>query len=170
MHNLIVCAVAALVPLIVGTAWYSPMLFAKPWMAAVGLTEADRGKRGMAVQMIALYVLGILLAMGLMFASIHQYHLASIVINEPGFKQGSGPAFTDFMMMMDKYGHNFRTYKHGAVHGAIAAFFFALPLIGSCAAFELRGWKYVGITFGYWLINFTLMGAIVCHWCSPTLM
>ncbi len=120
--------------------------------------------------MVVLYVVSILLAMGLMFASIHQYALSSLFDNAPGFHDKTGETYALFTMLMEKYGTSYRTYKHGAVHGAFAAFFFALPLIASCAAFELRGWKYVGITFGYWLINFVLMGAIVCHWCAPTLM
>jgi hypothetical protein len=50
------------------------------------------------------------------------------------------------------------------LHGAILAVFFALPLIASSAIFEQRGAKYIFITWGFWLINLVLMGAIICQW------
>jgi len=33
--------VAAVAPMLIGSAWYSPALFARSWMKAVGKTEAD---------------------------------------------------------------------------------------------------------------------------------
>ena len=39
--NWIAILVAALVPIALGALWYSPLLFARPWMRAVGRSEAD---------------------------------------------------------------------------------------------------------------------------------
>ena len=39
--NWIAVVVAALVPMVLGALWYSPVLFAQPWMRAVGKTEED---------------------------------------------------------------------------------------------------------------------------------
>lgn len=164
MHHLIVLLVAALVPLVVGAAWYSPMLFAKPWMAAVGITPEQQRQGNMLLNMLGLYVLSILVASGLQFMVIHQWHMASILMNEPGFKNRTGDTFMMYQNFMHTYGSRFRSYRHGAFHGTLAAFAFALPLIGSSAIFEKRGIKYVLITFGFWLINFIIMGAIICHW------
>nr|MDQ3072469.1 DUF1761 domain-containing protein [Bacteroidota bacterium] len=45
--NYIAILVAAVSTFAVGGLWYSPMLFAKPWMAASGLTE-EEAKKGNA--------------------------------------------------------------------------------------------------------------------------
>jgi hypothetical protein len=39
--NYLAVLVAALVPMIIGFAWYSPALFAKKWMAILGKTEEE---------------------------------------------------------------------------------------------------------------------------------
>jgi hypothetical protein len=65
---------------------------------------------------------------------------------------------------MAKYGNNFRTFKHGALHGFISAFLMVLPVIGTNALFERKGFKYIAINVGFWIINFTIMGGIICAW------
>ena len=37
--NLLMCAVAALVPLVMGFIWYGSMLFKNAWMKEVGFTD-----------------------------------------------------------------------------------------------------------------------------------
>ncbi len=39
--NWLAVLVAAFVPVVVGAAWYSPLLFARPWMRAVGRSPED---------------------------------------------------------------------------------------------------------------------------------
>ena len=39
--------VAAIVPMVLGALWYTPALFARPWMRAVGRTEAEMGGMGL---------------------------------------------------------------------------------------------------------------------------
>lgn len=39
--NWIAVVVSALVPMVLGALWYSPVLFARPWMAAVGRTPEE---------------------------------------------------------------------------------------------------------------------------------
>ena len=39
--NYLAIFVAALIPMALGALWYSPLLFARPWMRAVGKTEED---------------------------------------------------------------------------------------------------------------------------------
>jgi hypothetical protein len=41
--NWIAIIVAAIVPMVLGALWYSPMLFAEPWMRAVGRTHEELG-------------------------------------------------------------------------------------------------------------------------------
>jgi len=166
-HNLIVQALAALIPLIVGSAWYSPLLFAKAWQEATGITPEKAKQSNMAVAMGLLYVFSFFIAMSLMYATIHQFGLNSMLMDKGGIDAMKDPdsgLHKAIVLLWHSSGHSFRTYKHGAFHGAVMAVFFALPLIASSAVFEQRGFKYIMITWGFWLINLVLMGAVVCHW------
>jgi hypothetical protein len=42
----------------------------------------------------------------------------------------------------------FRTFKHGALHGFLSGLFLALPIIGTNALFE-RSFKYTLVTGGF---------------------
>lgn len=44
--NWLAVVVSALATFVLGAVWYSPMLFAKPWMKACGFTEEDMKKKG----------------------------------------------------------------------------------------------------------------------------
>jgi hypothetical protein len=166
-HNLLVLAVAALIPLIVGSAWYSPLLFAKAWQDAVGITPEKAKQSNMVVSMALLYVFSFFIAVGLMGIVIHQFGLFSMLMDKPSqeaLKDPNSPLYQLMATLWHGHGHSFRTYKHGALHGTLAAVMLALPLIASGAVFEQRGFKYIMITWGFWLINFILMGAVICHW------
>ncbi len=63
---------------------------------------------------------------------------------------------------MEQYGTNFRTFKHGAFHGAIGGIMLALPIVGTNALFERKGVKYIAINAGFWIISMALMGGIIC--------
>src|SRR5437870_2124486 len=122
MNPFITVVLTALIPLVVGSLWYSPMLFAKPWMAAVGISADQRPSGGMmARNMLVLYFLSLLVAFGLQMMVIHQYHLPGILMHEPGFREKTGPAYEMYTNFMTHYGRNFRSYRHGAFVGAITA-------------------------------------------------
>jgi hypothetical protein len=167
----LVCALAALIPLVIGSLWYSPLLFLKPWLAATGVSP-DAGKQGMVKNMILLYVMSFFVAFGLTALVCHQMGFYSMLGGGGGDAAISDPNSTIHKYLVavyGSYGHGFRTFKHGALHGAIAAFVFALPFFATCAAYEKRSVKYVLITWGFWLVNFTLMGAFICHFAAlPT--
>ena len=66
--NYLAVIIATLAGFGLGTVWYT--VLAKPWMAAVGKTEADRPQRGVqivlfAIAIVALFVMALMLA-GLM--------------------------------------------------------------------------------------------------------
>ena len=42
--NLWSCAVAAFATMVLGFLWYSPMLFARPWMVAMGYDPDDKAR------------------------------------------------------------------------------------------------------------------------------
>jgi hypothetical protein len=62
---------------------------------------------------------------------------------------------------LTKYGNRFRTFKHGALHGTIAGVFMALPVLAINSLFEGKGFKYVAINAGYWIVCLAIMGGIV---------
>ncbi len=45
--NYVAVIVTALVPMVLGAVWYSPALFAGPWMRAVGRREDELGGMGL---------------------------------------------------------------------------------------------------------------------------
>jgi hypothetical protein len=47
---------------VLGAAWYSPALFAKPWMAMVGLEKTDNRKPGMLLAMTASLICDVVVA------------------------------------------------------------------------------------------------------------
>lgn len=52
--NYVAVIIAALVPMVLGALWYSPALFARPWMRAVGRTEDELGGMGLGYVLSAI--------------------------------------------------------------------------------------------------------------------
>ncbi len=154
---------AALIPLVVGFIWYNPKVLGNAWMRSTGLTE-DKLKGGNMPLIFGLcYVFAFMLALFMPVLVIHQTHVFSLLMNEPGFEDKSSEIRIFLDSMMTKYGQNFRSFKHGALHGTITGLFVALPIVGTIALFERRGFKYVAIHVGYWILTLALMGGVVCQ-------
>jgi hypothetical protein len=79
-----------------------------------------------------------------------------------GLPQAEQDAF--LTSTMQKYGQQFRTFQHGALHGFIFSLFAVLPLIGMHCLYENKSVKYVLIHLGYWSISLMLMGGVICQW------
>jgi len=154
---------AALVPMIVGSLWYGPLL-GKPWMKVNGFTEESLKGGNMALIFGLSYFLSVVLAAGLASLTIHQLGLMQLFSAHADFEVAGTEINNLYTSVLDRFGNQHRNFGHGALHGAISAFFIALPLIAINALFERRGWKYIGIHFGYWLITVTIMGGIICQW------
>jgi len=164
IHNPILHAVVALIPLITGFVWYNPKVFGTPWLQASGLTP-ESAKAGFNPAMVfgIAYLASFLLAIALGPVVVHQMALFSLARPEPG--QAPSPIVTQWLH--DSFtivGHNYRRYRHGAFHGAIFGIFAILPVITVNALFERRGFKYIAINAGFWILNCILMGAVLCHW------
>lgn len=156
---------ASLIPMLLGFIYYHPAVMGKMWMDVNGFKEEDL-KQGsnMAVIFISSFILSFLLAFSMQFIVIHQNHVGSILMNHPEFQDPTtelGKWFADFM---SKYGREFRTFKHGALHGVITAIFTILPVMGTSALFERRGGKYIFVNILYWIICFAIMGGIISQW------
>ncbi len=153
---------AAIIPLIVGFIWYNPKVFGTAWMKVSGMTEEQMKGSNMALIFGLTYFYSLLLSMALLGVVIHQFHVYSIFANDPGVNDPTTEVGAYFKNFMDKYGNNFRTFKHGAFHGTLLGIFLTMPLFGINALFERKSFKYVLIHTGYWIVSFALMGGIIC--------
>ncbi|MEO1030804.1 MAG: DUF1761 domain-containing protein [Bacteroidota bacterium] len=154
--NILAIVVAAIVPLIVGAIWYNPKVLGTAWMKASGMTEEKMKGGNIAVIFGITLVLSILLAMTVNGMVIHQIAASQMVY--PNMEAETYKAF------MAEFGNAHRNFRHGALHGAIGALFFVLPVLGINALFERKGWKYILVNVGYWVVTLAIMGAILCGW------
>lgn len=154
--------IAALVPLLVGFIWYNPAVLGKAWQQASGLKDEDLAGSNMLVVFALTYFFSVLIAGALLPYTIHQMHIQSLLIDTPDFQTVGSPLNTWYVDFMKTYGENFRTFKHGALHGFLASLFFAFPIFAINAMFERKSWKYIFINAGYWAVSLTIMGGLVC--------
>lgn len=161
--NFLLIFLTALVPLITGFVWFNPKVFGNVWMKAASVTPEMEKESNMLLIFGLTYVLGLMVTLILHTVVIHQTHIYSILADTEGFgKEGSDimDYIADFMA---KYGHNFRSFKHGALHGTIAGIFLVMPCIATNALFERKSFKYIAINSGFWILNLMLMGGLVCQ-------
>jgi hypothetical protein len=154
--NFLAILVAAIVPMIVGFVYYHKNVVGTAWMSVTGMTEDKAREGNMAVIFIVSYILSIMLAFALNSMVIHQNGLLSVF--------GGDASNELYKQAFEATKDSFRTFKHGALHGFIAAVFIGLPILGTNALFEQKGWKYIWINAGYWAITITIMGGIICAW------
>lgn len=155
---------AALVPLVIGMIWYNPKVFGTAWMNATGMTPEKAKGANMPLMFGLTYLMSLFVAFGLMSITIHQMGVFSVLADEPGMKDPNSEVSLLFKGFMEKYGNNFRTFKHGAFHGVLAGIMLALPITAINAMFERRGFKYIMINAGYWIVSMAIMGGIICAW------
>lgn len=146
-----------------GSVWYNPKTFGNVWMRESGMTEDKmKGANMMMIFGIAL-VLGMMLAVGLSVAVIHQGHLYSVLMNS-GVDNPDSEAYKLYQDFLAKYGTEFRTFRHGAIHGLLTALFVIFPAMAVNALFERKSWTYIFLNFGFWAVCAILMGGIICAW------
>lgn len=155
--NWIIVLGTSLIPLLVGFVYYSDKVMGKLWMRHAGLDASQLEEGGMARILIFTLLLGVLLAAFIVPTVMHSVHVMSLIADAGPNSKG----FEDASSFLAEYGGNFRTFKHGAFHGLMAALVCVWPVVGINALFERRGWKYTAIHVGYWGITFTLMGGII---------
>lgn len=153
--------ITALIPLIIGFIWYNPKVMGTTWMKANGFKEEDLQGGNMLVIFGLSYLFGVFISLGLSGIVVHQTNVFQVMM--PDVMETGNAAQQQYSDLMAIYGDRYRNWKHGALHGAVFTVFIALPLIAINALFERRGWKYIMIHFGYWLITLTLIGAVLCQ-------
>jgi hypothetical protein len=166
--NFVAVLVAALVPIITGFIWYHPKTLGMAWMKAAGLEE-EKMKEGFNAPVVfgLSFVFSFLIAISVNFMVIHQFGVQSAMMDmshPDAIKDATQGIGLDFANFMSKYGNNFRTFKHGVLHGTLVGLMFVLPVFATNAMFERKSAKYVAINVGYWIISLALMGGIICAW------
>ena len=160
--NMLVVAAAGLIPMIVGFIWYSDTVMGTVWRTESGFNPETAKKTNMVKVMGIGLLFSLMLAGSLMPAVIHQMGLTSMLMDEPSLKDPNSELSKTLAMLMEKYGSNYRTFKHGALHGFMTTLFLVLPVIGMSALYEQKSAKYVAVHVGYWAICLTLMGGVIC--------
>ena len=158
-----VYAVAALVPLIIGSIWYNPKVFGTAWMKATGLTEEQLKGGNMILIFGITYIMSFMIAFSLSLLVIHQTGFMQVLEGQPDIKDPNSPIGLYAADFMAKFGNEFRYFRHGALHGGITAIGLALPFLSINSLFERKGFKYIAIHAGYWFITLMIMGGIVCQ-------
>ncbi len=135
--NWLAILVASASTLVVGFVWYHKSVFGTAWMKTIGKTEEDLQGGNMAVMFGVAFVMGIIVSMFLTH---------------------------DITFGDDQAGEQFMTFQHGAFHGLLAGLMVAMPVLTVNALFEQKGWKYIAINVGYWVVSLTIVGGIVSVW------
>jgi hypothetical protein len=164
--NFTAVLVAALIPLVIGFIWYNPAVFGKVWMRAIGVDpESIRDEKPNMIAIFGLSLLfALMLALSLNPMVIHQMGIGSLL---QGMKEAEGEGAKIELLVNGvsiDYENRFRTFGHGALHGFICGLFFAVPIIGTMALYEKRGFNYIAVSGGYWIVCFMLMGGVICGW------
>jgi len=160
---MIVYALTALIPLALGFVWYHPKVLGTAWMKSAGITEETMKGANMALIFGLTYVFGFFLCWTLGTNVIHQFAFYSLADGVAGANDPSTPVGKWFADGFSAFGGSFRTFKHGALHGTIVGFTVALPVLGVNALFERKGFKYIAINAGFWIVCCAIMGAVICH-------
>ena len=157
--NFLILGIAALIPLVVGFIWYNPKVFGTAWMQAVGISE-EKLKEGFNMPLVfgLTLVFGFFIAFMLQSGVIHQIALTQLTMHFA--KDPTTQA--EIANLMSKYGHEFRDFRHGMIHGGMFGLLFAFPILAINALFDRKSWKYIFINAGYWLVTLMLMGGVIC--------
>ena len=154
--NFLAIVVAAVVPMVLGFVWYNPKVFGLTWMREAEMTEIKMKGGNMAIIFGVSFLLALLLAFFSNFLVVHEFGVFGLT--EGNLEGATTQAF------LEEFEGKWRTFKHGALHGAMAGVMFALPLIGINSLFERKSFKYIAINAGYWIVCLTIMGSIISGW------
>lgn len=161
--NPLIMLISAFIPLATGFVWYGP-LFGKAWMQETGVTEEKAKQSKMWLTFLLTVVFGFLMSSMLTVICIHQNGFWSSLMTPDGSVNQAGTELNNYATdFMNRFGHNFRTFKHGVLHGVITAVCMAFPVLAINSLFELRSWRYILIHLGYWVVTLAIMGGIICQ-------
>ncbi len=154
--------VGAIVPLLTGFVWYHPKVFGNIWMKETGI-DPEKPSGNMMVIFGVTALLGFFISFLMTPMVIHQAGLHSMMLGVEGINDPSTEIGGIMKKLMDTYGNNFRTFKHGVLHGVIVGLLFVTPIMAINALFDRKSWKYIMINAGYWTLTLALIGGLVCQ-------
>ncbi|MFN0174279.1 MAG: DUF1761 domain-containing protein [Saprospiraceae bacterium] len=167
-NNFIALVVAALVPMVLGFIWYHPKLFGTAWMRSAGLTDEILKTGNMAVIFGVSFLMSIMLAFVMNVIGYHDSFVAGAMYyatNGTMIPEAGSELAKWFEYYQSNLAESNHTFKHGAFHGAsIAGIFIVLPITVFNALFERKGFKYMAINAGFWIVSLSLMGGIIASW------
>jgi|SRR6516225_10089743 hypothetical protein len=134
IENYLAVVISGAVIFVLGGLWYSPLLFAKRWMALMGITEADiqaGSGKSMPLRYLAVFLCGLVSAWVL---AIIENHFADL------------------------------TALRGAMIGACCWLGFAGATSFGTALFSMKPKELWLINSGYNLVSFVLAGVILAVW------
>ena len=132
--NYVAILLAGVASMVVGFAWYSPMLFAKPWMKLMG-HSADSMKKTQK-DMGGMYALSFVLSLITAFVLAHVIQISEIVFDHTTLQAG--------------------------IFSALGMWFgFIMPVQATDVIFGGKKWKLFGINTGYQLASLLVMGVVL---------
>jgi hypothetical protein len=156
---------SSFIPLFIGMIWYNPKVFGTIWMKASGVDPEAAQKSSMILVFGLTWIFSLFVAFILGTMVVHQTGVFGVLVGQTGFPDDvHAEASKWYAEFMELYGNNYRSFQHGALHGALAGLFFALPVIGINALFDGRPWQYILVNTGYWVVCLLLMGGLICSW------
>lgn len=153
---------AALIPLVIKEVWYHQKVFGPALAKAAGLAEAPPRKMNRILELVLTYVLGLIITFTISGMVIHQTAVLSLLVGIPEFQDPNSEVSLFYADFMDTYGDLHRTFGHGALHGSLAGLLFVTPILAILGFTEQKGFRYLAIHGGFWIICFFLMGGLVC--------
>jgi hypothetical protein len=161
--NWIAILPTCLIPLLIGFIYYHPKVLGNTWMKIAGMNEESMKNANMGKIFGFTLLFGVLLSVFILPTVLHAMHAFSLISPAGGGPADpNSPGFQDAQAFLAKYGGNFRTFKHGVLHGVLSALMGIWPTLGIVSLFERKGWKYTAIHLGYWVITLGLMGGVIC--------
>jgi Protein of unknown function (DUF1761) len=166
--NFLALIVAALVPMLLGFIWYHEKVFGKAWMVAAGMTDEKVKGGNMALIFGLSFVFSLMLAFVMHLIAYHDNFVSGAMFYATnGTMQPE--AGSELAKWFEYYQTNLaasnHTFKHGAFHGVlIGGLLIALPVLATNALFERKGFKYILVNAGYWIVCLCIMGGIIASW------
>lgn len=163
--NIIAVLMAAIVPVIMNYLWSLPSLSKVSRAKVVGGDEGSSSGRTVK-SLLLTYLMGFLVAFVLNVIVFHQNHVGSMMQNYLSHEDATvvETATKDMEAFLAKYGGDFLTFGHGAIHGLLTAVFLILPILVIISQRGSYKAAWIWHHWSYWAICLVLMGGLICAW------
>jgi hypothetical protein len=152
---------------VLGFIWYHPKLFGNAWQKAAGLSDEQVKGGNMGLIFGLSFLFSLMLAFEMNILAIHDgFVVGATFYATNGTMQPE--AGSELAKWMEYYNANLaasnHTFAHGAFHSVELGLLLVLPIFATNALFERKGFKYVAVNVGYWVVCLAIMGGIVAAW------